>query len=200
MSNAIYTLDASLRSDQGKGASRRLRHQGLVPAIVYGAAQEPLSISLAHNKLLQAQQHEGFYSHVLTLNVEGKATEVILKAMQRHPFKAQIMHLDFQRVDATSKVHTKVPVHFINEEVAAKKGGQVAHHINELEITCLPKQLPEFIEVDCAGLTVGQTLHLSDVVLPAGVVSVELAKGEGHDQAVVSLNAPKGGATEEAAE
>ena len=202
MSEAIYTLDAQVRTDKGKGASRRLRHNEQVPAIIYGGEKEPVSIVLDHNKVIRAQENEGFYSHLLTLNVDGDAVEVILKDVQRHPFKPKVLHLDFQRVDATHKLHTKVPVHFINEETAAavKSGGTVAHHINELEITCLPAHLPEFIEVDVADLELGHTLHLSDINLPEGVVSVELAKGEGHDQAVVTINAPKGGSSEEEAE
>ena len=112
--------------------------------------------------------------------------------MQRHPFKQVVMHLDFLRVDATHPVHVNAPVHFINEEAAEKKGGKMAHHVNEIAVTCLPADIPEFIEVDVANLEVGQTLHLSDVALPKGVTSDELAKGESHDQAVASLNAPKG--------
>jgi len=190
----LFTLDAEVRTDLGKGASRRLRHANKVPAILYGAGAEPVSLTLAHNKVFRAQEEEAFYSHVLTLNVDGKPVECLVKDMQRHPYKPLIMHLDFLRVDASKKVHTNVPVHFINEEAVAKKGASVAHHINEIEVTCLPADLPEFIEVDVADLEVGQTLHLSDVKLPKGVESVELGKGESHDQAVVTANAPKGGA------
>jgi large subunit ribosomal protein L25 len=197
MSEAIYTLDATVRNDKGTGASRRLRHAGQVPAIVYGSDAEPQQIALAHNKVWQAQEHEGFYSHILTLNIDGKAQEVILKDVQRHPYKSIILHMDFQRVDANHKLHTNVPLHFINEEAAAKKGGTVSHTATELEVTCLPKDLPEFIEVDCGGLEVGQTLHISDLALPKGVTSVELGKGESHDLAVVTLHAPKGAAADE---
>lgn len=201
----LFTLDAEVRTDLGKGASRRLRHANKVPAILYGAGQEPVSLTLAHNKVFRAQEEEAFYSHVLTLNVDGKAVEVLLKDMQRHPFKNVIMHMDFLRVDAKKKVHTNVPVHFINEENVQKAGGVIAHHITEIAVTCLPANLPEFIEVDLANIEIGQTVHLSDVKLPKGVSSDELAKGEGHDLAVVSANAPKGGASkddagEEAAE
>jgi large subunit ribosomal protein L25 len=196
----IFTLDAEIRTDLGKGASRRLRHANKIPAIVYGLDKEPVSVTLAHNKVWRAQQEEAFYSHVLTLNVNGEATEVLLKDMQRHPFKNLVMHMDFQRVDAAKKVHTNVPVHFVNEDVVTKSGATIAHHISEIEVTCLPANLPEFIEVDVAAMEVGQTLHLSDLTLPEGVTSVELAKGEDHDQAVVTANAAKGGASEEAAE
>lgn len=196
MSEAIYTLDAEVRTDLGKGASRRLRHADKVPAILYGAGKDPVSLVLAHNKVIHAQENEGFYSHILTLNVGGEKVEAILKDIQRHPYKPKVLHMDFQRVDANSKVHTSVPLHFINEEAAVKAGATIAHHINEIQITCLPAQLPEFVEVDLADVAVGATVHLSDLKLPAGVTSDELAKGADHDQAVVTINAPKGGASE----
>jgi len=200
MSNELYTLEAEVREVLGTGASRRLRRADKVPAILYGAGKDAVSLTLDHNKVIKAQEDEGFYTHILTLNIGGESVEAILKDIQRHPFKPKVTHLDFQRVDAAHKIHTKVPVHFINEEAAAKGGNTIAHHVTEIEITCLPAQLPEFVEVDVAALEVGATVHLSDVALPAGVVSVELAKGEGHDQAVVTLNAPKGAASEEAEE
>ncbi|TMO68118.1 50S ribosomal protein L25/general stress protein Ctc [Pseudoalteromonas aurantia] len=200
MSNELYTLNAEVRADLGTGASRRLRHADKVPAILYGADKEALALTLEHNKVIKAQEDEGFYSHILTLNIAGESVEAILKDIQRHPFKPKVMHMDFQRVDASHKIHTKVPVHFLNEDAATKGGNTVAHQVTEIEITCLPAALPEFIEIDVAALAVGVTLHLSDVTLPAGVTSVELAKGEGHDQAVVTLNAPKGAASEEAEE
>jgi len=187
----LFTLEAEVRTDLGKGASRRLRHANKVPAILYGEGKEPVSLTLEHKNVFRAQQEEAFYSHVLTLNVDGKPVECLLKDMQRHPFKQVVMHLDFLRIDATHAVHINAPVHFINEEIAEKKGGVIAHHVNEIAISCLPADIPEFIEVDASGLEVGQTLHLSDVTLPKGVTSDELAKGESHDQAVVSLNAPK---------
>ncbi|MCO4798207.1 MAG: 50S ribosomal protein L25/general stress protein Ctc [Colwelliaceae bacterium] len=187
----LFTLDAEVRTDLGKGASRRLRHAEKIPAILYGEGQEPVSLTLAHNKVFRAQQEEAFYSHVLTLNVDGKPVECLIKDMQRHPFKQVIMHMDFMRIDATHAVHVNAPVHFINEEEAEKKGGKISHSVNEIAISCLPADIPEFIEVDVSGLEVGQTLHLSDVTFPKGVTSDELAKGESHDQAVASLNAPK---------
>ena len=196
----LFTLDAEVRTDLGKGASRRLRHANKIPAILYGEGQEPISLTLAHNKVYRAQQEEAFYSHVLTLNVDGKPVECLLKDMQRHPFKQLVMHLDFLRVDATHAVHVNAPVHFINEDVAEKKGGKIAHHVNDIAISCLPADIPDFIEVDVAGLEVGQTLHLSDVTLPTGVTSDELAKGESHDQAVASLNAPKGSSDDDESE
>ncbi|WP_105168984.1 50S ribosomal protein L25/general stress protein Ctc [Pseudoalteromonas sp. T1lg23B] len=200
MSNELYTLNAEVRADLGTGASRRLRRADKVPAILYGADKEALALTLDHNKVIKAQEDEGFYSHILTLNIAGESVEAILKDIQRHPYKPKITHLDFQRVDANHKIHTKVPVHFLNEEKATKGGNTIAHHVTEIDVTCLPAALPEFIEVDVAALEVGATLHLTDIKLPAGVASVELAKGEGHDQAVVTLNAPKGSASEEATE
>ena len=202
----LFTLDAEVRTDLGKGASRRLRHANKVPAILYGEGQEPVSLTLEHKNVFRAQQEEAFYSSVLTINVAGKPVECLIKDMQRHPFKNIVMHLDFIRINAKHDLHANVPVHFINEENVAKLGATIAHHVTEIAITCLPKDLPEFIEVDLADLEVGQTLHLSDVKFPKGVTSDELAKGEAHDQAVVTANAPKGSndddsedATEEAA-
>ncbi len=201
MSDAIFNLDASIRTDLGKGASRRLRREEKLPGIIYGGEEAPVSITLDHNKVNNAADFEAFYSHVLTLNVDGKATEVLVKDMQRHPYKPKIMHIDFQRVVAGQDVHTNVPLHFVNEEksAAVKAGGIAEHHVTEIEVTCLPKDLPEFIEVDMAAVEMGQTLHLSDPTLPAGVASVELAKDdETHDLAVVTVKpAPKAADTEE---
>jgi large subunit ribosomal protein L25 len=204
MSDAIFNLDASARTDLGKGASRRLRREDKVPGIIYGGEEAPVSITLAHNKLFQASEFEAFYSHVLILNVDGKATEVLVKDMQRHPFKPKIMHIDFQRVIAGQDVHTNVPLHFVNEEksAAVKAGGIAEHHVTEIEVTCPAKDLPEFIEVDMAAVEMGQTLHLSDLTLPAGVTSVELGKDdEAHNLAVVTVKpAPKAAGSEEEGE
>jgi len=196
----LFTLEAELRTDLGKGASRRLRHANKVPAILYGEGKEPVSLTLEHKNVFRAQQEEAFYSHVLTLNIAGKPVECLIKDMQRHPFKDIVMHLDFIRIDANHALHTNVPVHFINEENISKTGATLAHHVTEIAITCLPKDLPEFIEVDLVDLEVGQTLHLSDVKLPTGVTSDELAKGESHDQAVVTANAPKGSSSDDDSE
>jgi len=193
----LFTLEADVRTDLGKGASRRLRHANKVPAILYGEGKEPVSLTLEHKNVYRAQQEEAFYSHVLTLNVDGKPVECLLKDMQRHPFKQVVMHLDFLRIDPKHAVHTNVPVHFINEENINKLGAVVAHHVTDIAISCLPKDLPEYIEIDLTDMEMGQTLHLSDVKLPEGVTSDELAKGESHDQAVVSANAPKKGGSDE---
>jgi len=187
----LFTLDAEVRTDLGKGASRRLRHANKVPAILYGEGKEPVSLTLEHKNVFRAQQEEAFYSHVLTLNIAGKPVECLIKDMQRHPFKDIVMHMDFIRINAKHALHANVPVHFINEENLSKAGATIAHHVTEIAISCLPKNLPEFIEVDLADVEIGQTLHLSDVTFPKGVTSDELAKGESHDQAVVTANAPK---------
>ena len=189
-------MDAEVRTDLGKGASRRLRHANKVPAILYGEEQEPVSLTLEHKNVFRAQQEEAFYSHVLTLNVNGEVVKCLIKDMQRHPFKNVIMHLDFLRINEKNTIQNNVPVHFLNEEAVMKKGGVVATHISDIAITCLPAALPEYIDIDLADLEVGQTLHLSDITLPEGVTSDDLAKGEAHDLAVVSANAPKGQAEE----
>ncbi|MFW8590043.1 50S ribosomal protein L25/general stress protein Ctc [Glaciecola sp. 2405UD65-10] len=200
MSDAIFNLDATIRTDLGKGASRRLRHEGKVPAILYGAGEEPVSITLEHNKVIQAQEFEAFYSHVLTINVEGKKVEALVKDMQRHAYKPKVTHIDFQRIVAGQALQTNVPLHFINEESADSikiEGGHAEHHVNDIEISCLPKDLPEFIEVDLSNVALGQTLHISDITLPKGVESVDLGKGEDHDLAVVTVKAAKGPAASE---
>lgn len=201
---STFKIDAELRDDLGKGASRRLRHADKVPAVIYGGEKPATSITLAHNKVFQAQSHEAFYSHILTVNVDGKEEQVILKDVQRHAFKPKVLHMDFLRVDKDHAIHTSVPLHFLNEEEAVKAtGGVISHNLAEVEVSCLPQNLPEYIEVDVSKCELGHSLHLSDLVLPEGVTSVELAKGEDHDQAVVSVKAPKGGSSddeEEAAE
>ena len=198
---ANYELNAEVREVKGKGASRRLRREDKLPGIIYGGEEAPVSITLDHNKVNNSADFEAFYSHVLEINLDGKVVEVLVKDMQRHPFKPKITHIDFQRVIAGQDVHTNVPLHFVNEEksAAVKAGGIAEHHVTEIEVTCLPKNLPEFIEVDMAGVEMGQTLHLSDLTLPAGVSSVELAKNdEAHDLAVVTVKpAPKAAEAEE---
>ncbi|MCF7500378.1 MULTISPECIES: 50S ribosomal protein L25/general stress protein Ctc [Pseudoalteromonas] len=197
---STYTYNAELRTETGTGASRRLRREDKVPAILYGADKEAASIVLAHKDMIKAQEDEGFYTHILTLNIGGESVEAILKDIQRHPFKPKITHLDFQRVDASHKLHTKVPVHFIGEEKVTKAGNTVVHQLTEIEITCLPKSLPEFVEVNVADLVAGDSIHLSDLKLPSGVSSVELAKGADHDQSVVTVKANKAAPAEEASE
>ncbi|GHE44133.1 50S ribosomal protein L25/general stress protein Ctc [Vulcaniibacterium thermophilum] len=183
-----HIIQAVGRKDEGKGASRRLRRSGFIPAVVYGGQSAPKSIQLEHEKTWIASQNEWFYSSILTLEVDGQRESVLLRDMQRHPYKQLIMHLDFQRVDANQALRVKVPLHFLNQEKspAGKTAGVVIlHELNEIEISCLPKDLPEFIEVDLGELKVGDIVHLSDLTLPAGVEIPELKLGKEHDVAVV---------------
>ena len=186
-----FVLNAKNRSDVGKGASRRLRRlENLVPAIIYGLGKTPENISLASNELSHALDNEAFYSHIIKLNLDSKTQNVILKDVQRHPAKAEILHVDFFRVDLSQKLTLRAPLHFINEEDChgvKMEGGQIAHTMNDLEIECLPADLPEYIEVDMSEVTLGQTLHISDIKLPEGVTSVALTHGEDHDLPVAAV-------------
>jgi len=186
------------RSVQGTGASRRLRNAGKTPGIIYGGAAEPKMIELDHNALFHALKKEAFHSSILDLEVEGKAEKALLRAFQMHPFKPLVLHVDFQRVSASDKIHVKVPLHFINQENApgVKLGHGIVNHIlNELEVSCLPADLPEFIEVDLGAGELGQTLHLSDVKLPKGVSAI--THGD-ENPAVASISLPAGGVAEAA--
>jgi len=190
-----FQLNAKARNDMGKGASRRLRRLAKeVPAIIYGGKKNPQNISLVQNTLEHALDNEAFYSHIITLDVEGKTEDVILKDVQRHPAKPIILHVDFLRVSKTQKLHTKVPIHYINEDICAGvklSGGNISRSMNELDITCLPADLPEYLEVDVAEVEIGQILHISDITLPKGVESVELNHGEEHDLPIFTVNKPK---------
>jgi large subunit ribosomal protein L25 len=188
-----FELTAEPRNDTGKGASRRLRHSGKVPAIIYGGDKDPEALTLSHNELLRNLQHEAFYSHILMIKTGGSTTSAILRDLQRHPSKPVIMHVDLQRVTADEALRTQVPLHFIGEDknAAIKAGGLVSHEQTEVEVECLPKDLPEFIEVDISGMEIGDTLHLSDLKVPEGVTLLELARGESHDQSVVSMHAKR---------
>jgi len=193
MSNEDFVLDAQTREDAGKGASRRLRRQALVPAIIYGGKKEPQSISILSKELIKHLENEAFYSHIISLNVGGKSEDVILKDLQRHPAKPVILHADFLRVSKNQKLTTKAPLHFINEEKSAgvkTQGGIVNHIITELEISCLPANLPEYIEVDLAAVELGQTVHISDLTMPEGVESIALAHG--NDLSIAAIIKPKG--------
>jgi len=203
MSNQDFVLHAVNREDKGKGASRRLRHQGLVPSVVYGGTNDSQSISIIGKDLLKHLENEAFYSHIVTLKIDGKAQDVILKDLQRHPAKPLAMHADFLRVSKNQKLTTRVPLHFANEETCIgvkTQGGIVSHTMTDIEVSCLPADLPEFIEVDVAALALDSILHISDIVLPKGVESVALVHGEDHDLPVVSVHKPKGVSTDEAAE
>lgn len=198
---SAFNLAAQVRTDNGKGASRRLRHAKMVPAIIYGGKEEPQSIALELRHVMKAQESEAFYAQLLKVTVDGTEVECVLKAMQRHPAKNHVMHLDFMRVDADHKLHKTVPLHFVNEDknAAIKAGGVLTHLTNDIDITCLPADLPAFIEVDVIDLEVGHSLHISDVKLPTGVSSVELAKGEDHDHALANIQVPRGASDEEEA-
>jgi large subunit ribosomal protein L25 len=198
-----YELNAEPRTDMGKGASRRLRRSGKVPAIIYGGDKDPETMSLSHNELLRNLEHEAFYSHILTVKSGGTETSAILRDLQRHPSKPVILHVDLQRVSATETLRTNVPLHFKGEDVAPgvkTGGGMVSHELTDVQVECLPKDLPEFIEVDISGMDIGDSIHLSELVVPAGVVLVELERGEDHDLAVVSIHAKRGGGDEEEGE
>ncbi|NVK10882.1 MAG: 50S ribosomal protein L25/general stress protein Ctc [Gammaproteobacteria bacterium] len=191
-----FTLKAEVRDNKGKGASRRLRRlDGQVPGIIYGAGKEPVMISLAHKDLIKSLEDEAFYSHILTVKIGRKSEKVILKDLQRHPAKPLIVHADFLRVSAKEKLTVNVPLHYTNAEacVGVKlEGGSVITQLNELEVSVLPKDLPEFIEVDLTEVKAGETLHISDIKLPKGVESVALSHGSDHDLAIMTVKKPKG--------
>ena len=187
---------ATKRDAQGTGASRRLRHAGQVPGIIYGGAADALTITMDHNELYHLLRKEAFHASVLSIDVEGNAESVVLRDTQWHPFKQQVLHIDFQRVAAGEKMHLKVPLHFVGGELspAVKLGGcMISHTINEIDVQCLPKDLPEFVEVDLSAMEAGSSVHLSQVKLPAGVTLV--AHGEG-DPVVATALLVKGAAAE----
>lgn len=188
-----FTLNAEARSDLGKGASRRLRRiASLVPAVIYGGEKAPQSISLLAKDLAKLLENEAAFSHVLTLNVAGAAETVLIKALQRHPAKGFVLHADFVRVIAGQKLTAHVPLHFINQESSVgvkQQGGEVSHTLVEVEVSCQPQDLPEFINVDMAKVEVGQIVHLSDLSLPKGVELVALAHG--NDLAVANIHASR---------
>ena len=190
-----FELNAEPRADLGKGASRRLRLNGdMVPAIIYGGADAPESISIPHKDLMKATENEAFFSHILTINVGGKKESAIIKDLQRHPAKPRIMHADFQRTVRDQALSVDVPLHFINEEICVgvkSSGGLISHNMTVVKIACLPKDLPEYIEVDVSGVNVGEAIHMSELKLPEGVAIPELAQGKDHDQVVFSVNANK---------
>ena len=195
-----FQIDAIPRSDKGKGASRRLRREGLVPGIIYGSGKDPQMVSTAHNKLIQRLEQESFYSHILKVNVEGKSEKVVLKDLQRHPAKPFIMHFDLLRVSDTDRIKMFVPFHFLGEDIApgVKAGGTVSHHESGTDIICEAQDLPEFIDIDVSAMEMGDTIYLSAVKLPEGV---ELAaQTEDYDTAVVGVHAAKAAEEEEPSE
>jgi large subunit ribosomal protein L25 len=186
-----FELVAEFRETQGKGASRRLRHEGKVPAILYGGHADARTLTLNHQKLLIMLDNERFYSTILSLKVGDQTQAAILKDVQRHPFKNAIVHVDFQRVEENEKIRISIPLHFTGAAISPgvkSQGGIVSHMRNEAEVTCLPKDLPEFIEIDISGLSLNESIHLSQLKLPPGVTLVELAKD---DAAVVAIHSPR---------
>ncbi len=189
----VFEFMAEARSATGSSAAKIIRRQGKVPAVIYGGNAAPAMLLLDHNDLLKHLAHEAVYSHVLDVKVDGKTEKAVLKHIQRHPAKPQILHIDFLRVDESHKLKVHVPLHFINEatSIGVKKGGIVSHAMADVEVLCMPSSLPEYIEVDMAGVDVGSTLHLSDLVLPHGVEIPELQQGHEHDHPVVQILKPK---------
>ncbi|MEW5771684.1 MAG: 50S ribosomal protein L25/general stress protein Ctc [Pseudomonadota bacterium] len=191
-------INAKKRDVQGTGASRRLRHAGRVPGIVYGAGKDAQPVDLDHKELYFSLKNEAFHSSVLSMNLDGAKESVLLRDFQMHPYKPLVLHVDFQRVDANHKIHVKVPLHFVNADIAPGVklgGGVVSHLVTEVDVSCLPGSLPEFIEVDLATLEAGHTIHLSELKLPAGVELVALVRGE--DYAVANILGVRGGAEAE---
>ena len=196
-----FDLIAEFRDDgQGKGASRRLRREGKVPAVLYGGGRAPRALAFDHNKLMQQSENESFYSSILSIQVGDKSQAAIVKDLQRHPAKHQIMHIDLQRVVEDEEIRMHVPIHFKGGDVAPGVkigGGVVSHLMTDVEVVCLPRYLPEYLEVDISGLELNAMLHLSDIGLPEGVALPELAQGPEHDHAIVSIHVIKIQAVEE---
>ena len=193
-----FEVNANTRNLQGTGASRRLRLAGKVPAIVYGADKPAANIELDHNSIVQQMRKEAFHASILSLNVDGTKEQVLLRDVQVHPWKKLILHIDFQRVNPNQKIHMKVPFHFKNAELSPGVklgGGNVTHILNEVEVSCLPKDLPEFVEVDLSNMAAGHSMHLSEVTLPAGVEFVSMTHGI--DQAIAACVIPRGMAEDE---
>ncbi len=191
-------VNAMLRSTQGKGASRRLRHAAKVPGVVYGGGQDAQSIELDHKELRQQLKLEAFHASILSLSLDGQKQQVLLRDYQMHPWRMEVLHVDFQRVAADRKIHMKVPLHFMNQESAPGVklgGGTVSHVQSEIDVSCLPADLPEYVEVDIGEMQSGQSLHLSDLKLPSGVESVALRGGD--DLVVVTIQVPRGEAAAE---
>lgn len=194
MSDNHFSLTAVNRTakQQGKGASRRLRKQNLVPAIIYGGNEEPTSVAIKTNELVKALEYEAFFSHILTITVDGDEHQAVIKDLQRHPAKGFPMHADFQRIVKGQKIHMNVPVHFVGKEDApgTKEGGVLSTLVSDIEIICLPSQLPEYLSVDVSGMSIGDSYHLSDIVLPEGVVIYELELEDGTDRTIVNMQPP----------
>lgn len=186
---ASFEFVAESRSETGKGAMRRMRRVNRVPAVIYGGGVAPVSVALDHHKVIRMLDNEAVYSHILTVKVDGKEEKAILKDIQRHPWKQQIMHMDFQRVSESDKIRVHVPLHYVNQDVCVgvKKGGLVTHNRVEVEVFCLPQHLPEFIEIDMSSVEVGQVVRLSDLKVPGGVELIDLSHGSDHDAILATV-------------
>lgn len=196
-----FNITAETRSDMGKGASRRLRHTGKVPAVIYGAGKDAASITIDHNSLFHHLEHEAFYSHILNITVDGKKEKAVLKDLQRHPFKPTILHADFLRVSDKEKLRMNIPLHFIGGEDAPGvriDGGMITHNVSDVEISCLPGDLPEYLEVDLSELELEHSLHLSDIKLPKGVEIVQLTHGADHDLPIAAIHKTRAVADDDA--
>lgn len=192
--SSSFEMSASLRSDLGKANTRRLRHAGSIPAVIYGDDKAPTAITMGHDELWHNLEDEAFYSHILSIDIDGSKEQVVLKDLQRHPAKAKVLHADFQRVSSKRTISMRVPLHFINEEAAPgiKLGGALNRLMASVEINCLAAQLPESLSVDLAGMDIGDSVRLSQIELPEGVEITALARGEDHDQAVATLQKTRG--------
>lgn len=193
-----FELVAEARAELGSRASRRLRRRGKTPAILYGADKDPVPLLLEEKEVKKQLENEAVYSHVLTLRLGAAEEQAVLKALQRHPRSSAILHMDFQRVRASETIAMHVPLHFVNEDRCPGKraGGIISHLLIEAEVSCLPKDLPEFIEVDMATVELGQSVHLSELTLPEGVEFVALSAGREQDLAIVTVQPPRGLAAE----
>ncbi|MBX3681045.1 50S ribosomal protein L25/general stress protein Ctc [Cognatazoarcus halotolerans] len=197
------SFKAEKREAQGSGASRRLRRAGKLPGIIYGAGQNATPISLDHNELYHLLHKEAFHASVLNIDVEGEVQEVVLRDTQWHAYRAQVQHIDFQRIVRGQKMHMKVPLHFVNDEICPGvklEGGMVSHVLAEVDVECLPKDLPEFIQVDLKDLATGNSIHLSELVLPAGVAVVHHGEGDPVVATVLKTGGGEAAATDEGGE
>ena len=190
-----FTLSAEARDDAGRGASRRLRREGKVPAILYGGSSKPMALTLDHNELIHNLHIEAFHSHVLTIKIGKKSEQAILKDVQHHPFKNEVLHVDLLRVKKGQKLHVTIPLHFVGAEEApgVKEGGVFSRSLVEVEVVCLPKDIPEYLEVDVSGLEIGDSRHLTDIKLPEGVEILALSHGDvhEHDVAIAAVHHPR---------
>nr|VFJ46343.1 MAG: large subunit ribosomal protein L25 [Candidatus Kentron sp. FM]VFJ59887.1 MAG: large subunit ribosomal protein L25 [Candidatus Kentron sp. FM]VFK11658.1 MAG: large subunit ribosomal protein L25 [Candidatus Kentron sp. FM] len=184
-----FELTANIREEIGSRASRRMRRGNSIPAVLYGAKKSSISLSVDSNELKKRLENESFGSHILSLNVKGKKEPAILKAIQRHPVNSQVVHLDFQRVSESQQIQLRIPIHFVNEDIspAKKMGALISHLITEVDVNCLPRNLPEAITVDVSGIQLGQSLHLSELTLPEGVSLASLSHGANQPVATVSM-------------